>query len=84
MTRAVYLNLSEGTVVARCLAEKVGISAIDALPSGGTRLVCMSADGAGLIRRKLKKNLLKGDVAEERHGPGWPYQRDIDPPGGQN
>ena len=57
-------------MVARCLAEKVGISAIDALPGGGTRLVCMSAEGAATMRRKLKKSLLSGDVARESHGPG--------------
>lgn len=74
MSRAVYLAMTEGTVVARCLAEKVGISAIEALPAGGTRLVCMSVDGAARIRTKLKKNLMTGDVARERHGPGWPFQ----------
>ena len=74
MSRAVYLNMSEGTVVARCLAEKVSISTIEALPAGGTRLVCMSSDGAERMRQKLKKSLMMGDVARERHGPGWPFQ----------
>ena len=70
MSRALFVDLTEGTVVARCLAEKVGISAVDALPGGGTRLVCMSGEGAATMRRKLKKNLLTGDVARENHGPG--------------
>src|SRR2546421_6841587 len=33
------------SVIARCLSEKVNISAIERLPQGGVRLVCMSVDG---------------------------------------
>jgi hypothetical protein len=72
VSRAVFLKLSEGSVVARCVAEKVDISCVEALPEGGTRLVCMSVAGAERIRRKLKASLLKGEVARERFGPGWP------------
>jgi hypothetical protein len=68
-----YLDLTEGFVVAQCLEEDVGISAITKLPGGGTRLVCMSVDGADTMRRKLKKNLMKDDAARERHGPGWGF-----------
>ena len=74
MSRAVYLKLSEGAVVARCLSEGVAISAIDSLPGGGTRLVCMNGVDAQRMRKKLKANLHTGDVARERHGPGWPFQ----------
>ena len=70
MNREMYLNVSEGFVVAQCLQEKVGISSIQSLACGGTRLVCMSVDGADTMRRKLKKNLIKGD---ERRGPGWGF-----------
>jgi hypothetical protein len=73
MSRALYINLSEGFVVAQCLEQKVGISAIKALPGGGTRLVCMSVDGADTMRRKLKKNLMKDDAEREQHGPGWGF-----------
>lgn len=73
MSRAMHLNLSEGFVVAQCLEEDVGISAIRTLPGGVTRLVCMSADGADTMRHKLKKNLVKNDVERERHGPGWGF-----------
>ena len=73
MSRAVFLNLSERAIVAHCESEKIGISSIGKLPTGGTRLVCMSVDGAAQIRRKLKANLMKGDVANEQHGPGWGF-----------
>jgi len=69
MSRVVHLSLDEGVVVIRCLSEKVGISAIESLPEGGVRLVCNSADGAALIRRKLKKYLIGDDVQREPHRP---------------
>ena len=66
------LTLDEGEVVSRCLTEKVGISAIERLPQGGVRLVCMSSDGAELIRRKLKRHLIDGPVVREKHRPTRP------------
>jgi len=72
MSRVVHLNLEEGVVVIRCLSEKVGVSAIERLPQGGVRLVCMSSDGAALIRRKLKANLIKEEITRERHRPTTP------------
>jgi hypothetical protein len=72
VSRAINLDLEEGQVVARCLAEKVGISTIERLPSGGVRLVCMSVDGAQLIRRKLKAHLLETDQVRQRHRPATP------------
>jgi hypothetical protein len=73
MSRAVFLNMSEGSIILHCESQNIGISAISTLPTGGTRLVCMSVHGAEQIRRKLKDRLMKGDVARERHGPGWGF-----------
>ncbi len=72
MSRAVNLSMKEADVVARCMTERVGVSAIERLPQGGVRLVCMSMDGADLIRRKLKSHLIKGDVKRERFRPTRP------------
>lgn len=72
MSRVVHLNLDEGVVVIRCMSENVGVSAIERLSSGGVRLVCMSNDGAEVIRRKLKSYLIKGDVTREKHRPRNP------------
>ena len=58
MSRALFLSLSENEVIARCKAEDVGISALEKLPAGGVRLVCMSVDGAALMSRKLKSSLI--------------------------
>jgi hypothetical protein len=69
MSRVVQLSLDEGVVVIRCMSEKVGVSAIESLPGGGVRLVCMSSDGAALIRRKLKRYVIDGEAARERFRP---------------
>ena len=69
MSRVVHLKLDKGVVEIRCMAENVGVSAIEALPAGGVRLVCMSSDGAELIRSKLKHYLIKGEVTRARHRP---------------
>ena len=72
MSRTLLLNMEEGQVVARCLQENVGVSAIERLPAGGTRLVCMSSAGAEQLRRLLKSHLIKGDTVRERHRPATP------------
>jgi hypothetical protein len=72
LSRVLFVSLDEGDVVARCLAEKVGISAVEHLPSGGTRLVCMSNDGAALMKRKLKSKLISQDVPRRSHRPTSP------------
>ncbi len=72
MSRVLLVSLDEGEVVAKCLAEKVGISAIERLPAGGVRLVCMSSDGAAHMTRKFKSHLIKHDVTRERHRPVRP------------
>lgn len=72
MSRELFVRLEESEVVSRCLAEKVGISAIERLPAGGTRLVCMSGHGASVMTRKLKSHLIKEAVTRQRHRPTSP------------
>jgi hypothetical protein len=72
MSRELFVTLDEGEVVSRCLAEKVGISAIEKLPAGGVRLVCMSGHGAALMTRKFKAHLIKETVIRQRHRPTRP------------
>jgi hypothetical protein len=69
MSRVLFLSLDEKQVETRCLAEDVGISALERLPKGGVRLVCMSSDGAAVMMRKLKTHLMSGDVVRELHRP---------------
>jgi hypothetical protein len=73
MSRSLYLRMQEGQAVAECLKRQVGISAIERLPGGGVRLVCMSGDGAARMRKALKSELIEDDgVTRERHRPSTP------------
>lgn len=69
-SRVVLLALNEGEVVAKCLAARVGISAIEQLPGGGVRLVCRTTEGATLLARGLRHTLwtprLIGLLSHER------------------
>jgi hypothetical protein len=69
MSRVLHVKLDEGEVVSRCLSANVGISAIESLPSGGTRLICMSSDGAAQMRKKLKSQLILGPVTRDPYRP---------------
>lgn len=69
MNRALNVSLTEAEVLAKCGRNHVGVSAIEALPEGGVRLVCMSSDGAEQMRRKFRSHLIKGEVARKRHRP---------------
>ncbi len=73
MSRAVFLDMSEKSVIAHCEMEQIGISCIGKVSTGGIRLVCMSVDGAARIRSQLKSKLMKDHAAPEQHGPGWGF-----------
>ncbi len=60
------VTLAEADVIALCLSAGVAISAIEPLPDGGTRLVCVSPNGADTMRKKLKNSLIDGAVPRHR------------------
>ena len=62
MSRAINLNLSEADAREQCSTRSIGVSAIEKLPDGGVRLVCMSSEGAALLRRRLKSQLINDTV----------------------
>ncbi len=62
MSRAMNLDLAEADVMASCKSAGVAVSAIETLPTGGTHLVCVTAEGAGEMRHKLKKHVIEGRV----------------------
>ena len=72
MSRVLLVALDEGQVIAACLKENVGISAIERLVSGGVRLVCMSSAGAAQMIRNLKPHLIDGVAIRARHRPSTP------------
>ena len=72
MSRALNLSLAMKQVDRHCRENGVAISALEALPDGGARLVCMSNYGAAQIRSKLKAHIIEGDVRRERFRPVKP------------
>ena len=72
MSRAMNLAMTERDVIDRCQTAGVGVSALEKLPSGGVRLVCMSGAGAETLRRILAKKLIKGDVLRQKFRPSRP------------
>src|ERR1700761_7552355 len=66
MTRAINLDLTEASVRQGCETLGVRISMIEMLDSGGVRLVCLSADGAAIIRRELSAKIIAGRVERSR------------------
>jgi hypothetical protein len=62
MSRVLLLNSSEEAVVKACARFEVAISVLETLESGGVRLVCVTSDGAAMMRRKLRSKLIDGPV----------------------
>ncbi len=56
------LDASQDAVVAACTSAKIGISAIEPLTSGGTRVVCLTREGADKLRQTMKSKLIDGRV----------------------
>lgn len=51
------VKLPIAEVMQKCQSRDVSISTIDSLPSGDTRLVCTTSDGAEEMRRVFAKHL---------------------------
>jgi hypothetical protein len=72
MSRALNLSLTTAQVDHHCRENGVAISALEPLPDGGARLVCMTSYGAAQIRSKLKGHVIEGEVRRERFRPTKP------------
>lgn len=72
MSRVLLLDMSTQSATDECHRLDIGVSALEALPAGGVRLVTMSSEGAERLRTKLKSKLLKGEVLRARHRPKRP------------
>ena len=66
MSRAMNLALPEAEVKQLCLSHGVSISAIEPLPSGGTRLICTTPAGAEAMRVRLHGHIIDGAVTRHR------------------
>lgn len=72
MSRAVNLSMSTEDALKHCTDKGIGVSALEALPGGGVRLVCSSGDGAEQVRRVLKRKLLAVDLPRTAFRPTRP------------
>lgn len=63
ISRAVNINAERAVVTAMCEKHKVGISAIETLPSGGTRVVLNNSADAARIVKAFGSKVLAGNVA---------------------
>lgn len=61
-TRAINVGATEGEVTESCRKKGVLISAIEALPSGGTRVVLTNMAGADRMRRAFGRKVIAGEV----------------------
>lgn len=62
MSRAINLAIGESEVTAMCWRHNIGISAIEQLPNGGTRVVLMNADDTAVSARAFKSSIIQGAV----------------------
>ena len=62
MSRALNINATEADVVATCATKKAGISAIEKLRSGGTRVVLNNAIDTATIRKAFGAKVITGKV----------------------
>jgi hypothetical protein len=72
LSRAINLALSESTILKHCRDQSIGVSAIEPLPHGCVRLVCMSSKGADAVRTTFASKLVEGEVTREKFRPSSP------------
>jgi len=62
MSRAINISKRESLVQALCNKLSIGISVIETLPAGGTRVVLNNAADAHILRQELKTSLIEGPI----------------------
>ena len=62
MSRAINVNAAEADVVKLCTKHGAGISAIETLVSGGTRVVFNNSDATATMTRVFGRKVMTGAV----------------------
>jgi len=62
MSRAINIDATVEEVTASCDKHGIGISSIEPLQSGGTRVVLNNSDDAEKLRRRMKGQIIAGLV----------------------
>lgn len=63
MSRAINVNATPEHVIAACAKRKLTISAIEGLPSGGTRVVMNNIDDTAAVAKVYGSKVIAGAVA---------------------
>ena len=63
MSRAININAAEADIVATCKKLGIGISMIEALQSGGARIVLKSAADTATLAKAYGSKILTGPVS---------------------
>lgn len=71
LSRAINVDLAEPKVTASCAKHGAAISAIEALTSGGTRVVLKNITDADRMRMVFGAKVMQGVVTRAR----WPGRR---------
>jgi hypothetical protein len=62
MSRALNIDAPEKQVAQICAKHNLPVSAIEALPSGGTRVVLMNANDAATLSKAFGNKVIAGQV----------------------
>jgi hypothetical protein len=62
MSRALNIDAPADHVAATCARRKVAISAIESLPSGGTRVVMNNADDTAIVAKAYGRKVIASPV----------------------
>jgi len=62
MSRVLHINAPEDHITATCATKQVGVSAIERLRSGGTRVVLLNAIDTATIRKAYGTKVISGKV----------------------
>ncbi len=65
MSRALNINAAQDHVIAACAKHNVPISAIEALQSGGTRVVMNNADDTAVMSKAYRSKIIVGAVVRK-------------------
>jgi hypothetical protein len=65
MSRAININASRDDVIAACAKRNVPISAIEALQSGGPRVVMNNADDTAMMSKAYRSKIIVGAVVRQ-------------------
>jgi len=63
MSRAININATQSQIEATCAKRKLPISAIEALRSGGTRVVMSNAAATAIIAQVYGSKVISGPVS---------------------